>query len=47
MLAFQPVLRHGIQATSTAGEDLSVVFLYEATHAMAMTAQASSSAYNM
>jgi hypothetical protein len=46
MLACRPLPSHNIQATSAAGEDISVMFLYEATHAMAMTAQASSTAYN-
>ncbi len=46
MLAFQPHPSHSIQATSTAREVISIVFLYEATHAMAMTAQASSTPYN-
>ncbi len=47
MLAFQPLPSQGIQATSATGEDISVVFLYEATHTMAMTApQAPSTAYN-
>jgi hypothetical protein len=32
--------------TSTAGEDIQVVFLQEATQSMAMTAQASSTPYN-
>ncbi len=46
MLALQPLPSHGIQATSAAGEDISIVFLYEVTHAMAMIAQASSTPYN-
>jgi hypothetical protein len=48
MLAFQPhpSPSQGTQATSTAGEDISVVFLHEATQSMAMTAQASSAPYN-
>ncbi len=46
MLSFQPLPSQGIQAISAAGEDISFVFLYEVTHAMAMTAQASSTAYN-
>ncbi len=46
MLVFQPLPGHGIQATIAAGEDISVEVLYEVTHAMAMTAQASSTAYN-
>jgi hypothetical protein len=46
MLAFQPLSSHGIQATSAAVEDISVVFLYEATHPIPMTAQASSTTYN-
>jgi hypothetical protein len=47
MLAFQPHPSQGNQATSTAGEVISVVFLYEVTHAMAMTAQTSSTPYNL
>jgi hypothetical protein len=46
MLAFLPHPSQGIQATSTAREDISVVFLYKATHSMAMTAQSSSTPYN-
>jgi hypothetical protein len=48
MLAFQPhpSPSQGIQATSAAREDISLVFLHEATQAMAMTAQASSTPYN-
>jgi hypothetical protein len=47
MLVFQPHPSQGIQATSAAREDISIVFLYGATHAMAMTAQASSTPYNL
>ena len=47
MLAFQPHPSQGIQATNTTGKDISVMFLYEATHAMAMTAQVSSTPYNL
>jgi hypothetical protein len=46
MLAFQPHLSQGIQAISAAGEDISAVFLYEVTHAMAIIAQAPSTPYN-
>ncbi len=46
MLAFQPHPIQGIQATSAAGEDVSVVFLHEVTQSMAMTAQSSSTPYN-
>jgi hypothetical protein len=46
MSAFQPHPSQGIQATSTAGEDISVMFLHEASQSMAMTAQASSTPYN-
>jgi hypothetical protein len=45
MLALQPLPSHSIQATNAAGDnkdDISVIFLYGATQAMAMTAQASS-----
>ncbi len=41
MSAFLPHPSQGFQATSTAGEDIQVVFLHEATQFMAMTAQAS------
>jgi hypothetical protein len=47
MLAVQPLPSQGIQSTSTAGEDIFVVFLYGVTHAMAMTVQASNTAYNL
>jgi hypothetical protein len=47
MLALQPLPIQGIQATNAAGDDISVIFLYGATQAMAMTAQASSTAYNL
>jgi hypothetical protein len=46
-LAFLPLPSHGIQATNAAGKDISVIFLYEATQAMAMTAQAYSTIYNL
>jgi hypothetical protein len=46
MLAFQPHPSQCIQATSAAGEDTSIVILYEATNVMAMTTQASSTPYN-
>jgi hypothetical protein len=46
MITFQPQPNQGIQATSAAGEDISVVFLYGSTHTKAMTAQASSTPYN-
>jgi hypothetical protein len=45
-VALQSLPIHGIQTTSTAGEYISIVFLYETTNAMAMTAQASSTAFN-
>jgi hypothetical protein len=47
MLALQPLPSQGIQATIAARDDISVVFLYGATQAMAMTAQASSTASNL
>jgi hypothetical protein len=46
MSAFLPHPIQGIQATSATGEDISVVFLHEATQSMAMTAQASNTPYN-
>jgi hypothetical protein len=46
MLALQPFPSHGIQATNVTGDDISVVFLYGVTQAMAKTAQASSTTYN-
>jgi hypothetical protein len=46
MSAFLPHPSQGFQATSTAGEDISVVFLHEASQSMAMIAQASSTPYN-
>jgi hypothetical protein len=46
MSAFLPHPSHGFLATSAAGEDVSVMFLYEASQSMAMTAQASSTPNN-
>ncbi len=46
MSAFLPHPSQGFRATSTAGEDIQVVFLQEATQFMAMAAQASSTPYN-
>jgi hypothetical protein len=46
MSAFLPHASQGFWATSTAREDISVVFLHEATQSMVMTAQASSTPYN-
>ncbi len=42
MSAFLPHPSQGFRATSAAGEDISVVFLHEASQSMARTAQASS-----
>jgi hypothetical protein len=47
MLALWPLPSHGIQATNATGDDIYIVFLYGVTQAMAMTAQASSTAYNL
>jgi hypothetical protein len=47
MLTFQHHPSQDIQATSTAREDISVVFLHEVTQSMAMTAQASNTPYNL
>jgi hypothetical protein len=46
MLSLQPFPSPSIQATNSTGDDISVVFLYGATQAMAMAAQASITAYN-
>ncbi len=46
MSAFLPHPSQGFWTTSTAREDILVVFLHEATQSMAMTAQASSTPYN-
>jgi hypothetical protein len=46
MSAFLPHPSQAFRATSPVGEDIQVVFLHEATHVMAMTAQASSTPYN-
>jgi hypothetical protein len=46
MSAFLPHPSQGFRATSATGEDVSVVFLHEATQSMAMMAQASSTPCN-
>jgi hypothetical protein len=47
MLAVQPLPSQGIHATNSAGDDISVVFLYGAAQAMAMAAQASNTALDL
>ncbi len=46
MSAFLPHPSQGFRTTSAAGEDISVVFLHEASQSIAMTAQASSTLFN-
>jgi hypothetical protein len=47
MSAFLHHPSQGFQATSSAGEDIQVVLMWELTQSMAMTAQASSMPYNL
>jgi hypothetical protein len=46
MSTFLPHPGQGFRATSTAGEDISVMFLHEASQSMAVTAQTPSTPYN-